>query len=80
MKVITSKKNNVMPLKRKVAVLRKMMILKIVKRMGVLMEMLMSQRSCMKHGVVFLCPLMRVKLWESSLQRYMKQREAKYYT
>ena len=39
MKVITLMKKNVMPFKRKAAVLRKMMILKIVKR-----------NSFMKHG------------------------------
>ena len=82
MKVITLKKNkNAMPLKRKVGVLRKMMILKIVKRMRVLMmEMLMSQRSFMKHGFVFLCPLMRLKFWESRLQGYVKQKGAKDYS
>ena len=32
------------------------------------MEMLMFQRIFMKHGAVFLLPLMRVKLWESGLQ------------
>ena len=57
MKVITLANNNVMHLKRKVAVLRKMMTLKIVKRMKVLMmDMLMSQRSFMTHGVVILSP------------------------
>ena len=80
MKVITLKKNkNAMPLKRKVGVLRKMMILKIVKRMRVLM-MEMSQRSFMKHGFVFLCPLMRLKFWESRLQGYVKQKGAKDYS
>ena len=64
--------------KRKVAVLRKMIILKIVKRMRVLMmELLMSQKSFVKHGIIFLCPLMIVKLWESCLHGYMKQKEQK---
>ena len=77
--VITSKEK-VMPLKRNVTALRKIMILKIVKRMKVLMiEMLMSQRNFMKHGAVLLYPLMRLKLWENGLQRYMKQKEAKDY-
>ena len=73
-------KEEVMPLKRKVTVLRKMMILKMVKRVRVVMiETLMSQRSFMKHGITFLHPLMRVKLWKSGFQEYMKQKEAKDY-
>ena len=68
----TSTKQKVMPLKRKVTVLSKMMILKLVKRIRVLMiEMLVSQRSFIKCGVIFLHPLMRVKLWESDLQGYV---------
>ena len=71
MKVITLTNNNVMHLKRKVAVLKKMMTLKIMKRMKVLMmDMLMSQRSFMTHGVVILSPLRRVKLWESEAKDY----------
>ena len=55
---VTLKKLKKMSLKGKVTVLRKM-ILKIVKRMRVLMmELLMPQRSFMKHGVNFLHPLM----------------------
>ena len=55
---VTLKKLKKMSLKGKVTVLRKM-ILKIVERMRVLMmELLMSQRSFMKHGVNFLHPLM----------------------
>ena len=43
----------------------KVMILEIMKRMRVLMmEMLMSERSFLKHIVSFLYPLIRVKLWE----------------
>ena len=65
MKVITSKKKDVVPLKRKRGVLRK--------RMRVLMiEMLMSHKSFMRYGVVFLFPLMRNIFWESGLQGYMK--------
>ena len=68
--VITSKKEKVMPLKRNVTALRKIMILKIVKRIRVLMiEMLMSQRNFMKHGAIFLYPLMRLKLWENGTKR-----------
>ena len=78
MKIITLRHKNAMLLRRKVVVLRKMMILKIVKRMRVLMmETLMSQRNLIKHGLIFLCPLMKVKLRKSSLLGYMKQKEAK---
>ena len=45
-----------------------------------MMEMLLtSWRSFMKYSVVFLFSLMRVKLWESGLQVYMKQKELKAY-
>ena len=72
MKVITFKKKDVVPLKRKRGVLRK--------RMRVLMiEMLMSHKSFMRHGVVFLCPLVRKNFWESGLQGYMKQKGVKDY-
>ena len=55
MKVITSKKKDVVPLKRKRGVLRK--------RMRVLMiEMLMSHKSFMRYSVVFLFPLNNIKV------------------
>ena len=55
------KKKNVMPLKMKVSILRKMMILKIVNKMReLMMEMLMPWKSFMKHGVVVLCPLSEI--------------------
>ena len=38
--------------------------------------MLISQRIFMKHGAIFICPLMRVKLLESGLQGYVKQKGA----
>ena len=72
MKVITSKKKDVVPLKRKRGVLKK--------RMRVLMiEMLMSHKSFMRYSVVFLFPLMRKIFWESGLQGYMKQKGVKDY-
>ena len=72
MNVITSKKKDVVPLKRKRGVLRK--------RMRVLMiEMLMSHKSFMRYSVVFLFPLMRKIFWESGLQGYMKQKGVKDY-